>query len=234
MDGELAKNMNLFTMCSCAAQAVLQFFYPSRCRSCNVIITPEAFLCSSCLALVKPVVSLHIPVTKKHVLRIYAAGAYQEPLRGLVLKKISSDLLASKQLGKFMCQMIPFHVIPCDILVPIPLHWTRYAHRGYNQAKEIAKVIGRHVNAPVMNMLVRHKRTVFQSTLSGDDRQDNVKDVFKIGYFYNMRNAEQFKGKNIVLVDDLYTTGATVKSAARALLAYNPASITVVVACRAL
>ena len=212
----------------------LQFFYPSRCRSCNILVTPEEFLCSSCLTQVKPVVSLYIPLTKKHVLRVYAAGAYQDPLRSMVLKKIGANMLASKQLGRFMVQMIPFQVIPCDILVPIPLHWTRYAHRGYNQATEMAKVIGRAVDSPVMQMLTRQKRTVFQSTLSGADRQDNVKDVFKIGWHYNMKDAEQFKGKNIVLVDDLYTTGATIKSAARALLVYQPKSITAVVACRAL
>jgi predicted amidophosphoribosyltransferase len=133
-----------------------------------------------------------------------------------------------------MVKMIPFDVIPCDVLVPIPLHWTRYACRGYNQATEMAKVIRQTVKAPVTPVLVRHKRTVFQSRLTGAERQDNVGDAFGVAWRYRNADTSSFKGKHIVLVDDLYTTGATVKSAARVLLTFQPKSITAVVACRAL
>ncbi len=214
--------------------SLLQFLYPSRCRSCLDLIPPQEFLCCSCLARVKPVVSLYVPITKKYVLKVYAAGAYQDPLRPMVLKKIGSDILASKQLGAFMLKMIPFAVIPCDILVPIPLHWTRYAGRGFNQATEMAKVIGRTIKAPVIPILARHKRTIFQYRLRGAERQDNLADAFGISWRYRMMGGNQFKGKHIVLVDDLYTTGATIKSAAKALLVYEPLSITAIVACRAL
>ncbi len=214
--------------------SLLQFFYPARCRACFDLVPPKEFLCCSCLGRVKPVVSLYIPITKKYVLKVYAAGAYQDPLRQMVLKKIGSDILASKQLGAFMLNMIPFDVIPCDVLVPIPLHWTRYAQRGYNQATEMAKVIGKTIKAPVIPVLTRHKRTVFQWRLTGLERQDNVKDAFAISWRYRIKAGNQLKGKHIVLVDDLYTTGATVKSAARCLIAYEPASITAIVACRAI
>ncbi len=213
---------------------LLQCFYPARCRSCNELIPPEDFLCCTCLATVKPVVSLFVPLSKKYVVKVYAAGAYQNPLRPLVLKKIQADLLASKQLGCFMVNMIPFDVIPCDILVPIPLHWTRYAIRGYNQAHEIAKVIGKSINAPVHGALARHKRTVFQARLTGTERQGNVDDAFSLAWRYRLGNKNQIHNKHVVIVDDLYTTGATIKSAARALVPYQPASITAVVACRAL
>lgn len=213
---------------------ILQFFYPSRCRSCSVLVPPTEFLCLSCLSLVKPVVSLYMPVTKKQVLKVYAAGAYQDPLRSLVLKKLGSDILASKQLGAFMVNMIPFNVIPCDVLVPVPLHWTRYAGRGYNQATEMARVIGKSVNAPVIPLLARHKRTVFQSRLTSDERQENVADAFTVSWRYQWFNKQSLQGKHIVIVDDLYTTGATVKSVARALLPFQPQSITAVVACRAI
>lgn len=213
---------------------ILQFFYPSRCRACSVLVQPKEFLCPSCLSLVKPVVSLYLPITKKQVLKVYAAGAYQDPLRSLVLKKLGADILASKQLGAFMVKMIPFDVIPCDVLIPVPLHWTRYASRGYNQAVEMAKVIGKAVDAPVLPLLARHKRTVFQSRLTSDERQHNVADAFDVSWRYYWSNKQFLQGKNIVIVDDLYTTGATVKSMARALLAFQPQSITAVVACRAL
>lgn len=198
-----------------------------------LVPSPE-FLCPACLSLVKPVVSLYMPITKKQVLKVYAAGAYQDPLRSLVLKKLGSDILASKQLGAFMVKMIPFNVIPCDVLIPVPLHWTRYACRGYNQATEMARIIGKSVNAPVVPLLARYKRTVFQSRLTSEERQGNVADAFTVSWRYRWLNNQSLQGKHIVIVDDLYTTGATVKSVARALLAFQPQSITAVVACRAL
>lgn len=224
----------IYQLCSRATKAGLQFFYPSHCRSCGCLVLPDAFLCTTCLSKGKPLVSLYIPLTKKYVMSVFAAGAYQDPLRSLVLGKLSSDLLASKQLGRFMIDMIPFQHIQCDLLIPIPLHWSRYAHRGYNQATEIARVIGKKIRTPVKPILARHKRTAYQSTLAKADRQKNVQAVFKINWLYSKKCGESIKGKHIVLIDDLYTTGATLKNAAHILLPYEPASITAVVACRAI
>lgn len=211
---------------------ILQLVYPAQCRSCSALVSPEKFLCNKCFASVKPVVSLFIPVHKKRILKVYAAGAYQDPLRSLILKKISSDLLASRQLGTFMLDMIPFDVIQADLLIPVPLHWTRYAKRGYNQAHEMAKVIGDHLNIPVLQLITRKRRTQFQAHLAAQDRQKNVEAAFKISWWYTTSIKNYVAGKNIVLVDDLYTTGATLKSMAQLLTAYEPKSLSAVVTCR--
>ncbi len=213
--------------------SALEFFYPSNCRSCSALVPAKKFLCCSCFALVKPVVTLYVPVTKQQNLSVYAAGLYEEPLRSMVLKKMRSDILACKQLGSLMVQMIPFHAIPCDILVPIPLHWARYSQRGYNQATEMARIIGRSLDIQVVPFLTRRKNTTFQSRLTSAERQENVNAAFGVCWRSRLWADKHYTGKHIVLVDDLYTTGATVKSAAHALLAYKPKSITVVVACRA-
>ncbi|KKQ49209.1 MAG: Competence protein ComF [candidate division TM6 bacterium GW2011_GWF2_38_10] len=173
-------------------------------------------------------------LSQKRMVTVYAAGAYEGPLRCLVLQKLKGDILASKQLGTCMIALLPLQSISCDLIIPIPLHWTRYARRGYNQTWYSAKTIAPVMKAPVISLLRRTKKTLYQSTLSKSDRQKNLEGAFVLVPKYRHLAEHYLAGKHIVLVDDLYTTGATVKAAAQVLACYNPASITVVVACRAI
>lgn len=98
-----------------------------------------------------------------------------------------------------------------DAIVPIPLHKEREKKRGYNQAVLIARALGRELNIPVEEKLVyRIKPTVPQKELKGKERQNNLKNAFKIG-----RN--DVKLKTIIVVDDVYTTGATMDEMAHCL-----------------
>ena len=122
-----------------------------------------------------------------------------------------------------------------DYFVPIPLHWSRYAHRGFNQAHIIAKYLSKQTHTPMANLLMRSKKTLFQSRLKMSDRQGNVENVFSLHPWYTWRSElEKFKGKHLMLVDDLCTTGSTLKSAARALQVLKPASVNAIVCCRGL
>ncbi len=212
----------------------LAVVFPHQCRACAVIIDAQAVFCSPCLARVQPIVSVFLPLTKTKTLRVIALAAYTDPVRPLVLKKFNGDRLASKQLAQLMLQMSPLAGLPVDLVVPVPLHWTRYAWRGFNQAVEMGRVIAKAKQAELTCCLMRDKKTVFQSRLSAADRQKNVTGIFSINPWYRLRGLEQLEGKHVVIVDDLCTTGATLVQVAKMLLPYKPASLTAVVACRTL
>ena len=98
-----------------------------------------------------------------------------------------------------------------DAIVPVPLHREREKRRGYNQATLLARELGRRLNIPVYeNLVYRQKATTPQKELKGEERQNNLKNAFKIGQ-------NDVKLKTIIVVDDVYTTGATMDEMAQCL-----------------
>jgi len=205
-----------------------KFFFPTFCRSCNQLTDQDAIFCNNCFRKIKPIVSTYLAVTKNKNIKVFSVSDYQDPLRSLVLKKAFSDILASKQLAKLILQKIPIKNLEIDFIVPIPLHWTRYIKRGYNQSHVMAKYLSKKTGIPVINVLRRNKKTIFQSQLSFKDRQDNLLGAFVVKPKY----LAKLKNKNILFVDDLCTTGATLKNAAKVLNNFGTKSFTAVVACR--
>lgn len=203
---------------------------PPFCFYCKRWLDESTILCSTCFALIKPVVSTTIFVTAKTAVRVFAISEYQDPIKSLILAKIQSNRLASRQLGELIWKLTPLSHLEFDYIVPIPLHWTRYAYRGFNQADEIARVIAKKSGKPILFLLKRNRKTLFQSSLSREKRDENVANVFS----FALNDKALFKDKRFLLVDDLITTGATLKSAARLMLDLKPQAIDSVVASRTL
>ena len=102
----------------------------------------------------------------------------------------------------------------CDCLIPIPLHPSRQKKRGFNQAEEIARRIGEDWSLPIdTKVLIRVKKTRPQKDLDSATRQKNLEDAFTA----DKKRAQAYK--RVILVDDIYTTGSTMESCAKALLA---------------
>ncbi len=100
------------------------------------------------------------------------------------------------------------------IVVPVPLHKRRMKERGFNQAERIARAFAKQLGLlPAAHVLVRVKHTKSQVGLSKEERSANVSEAFSV------RDAGALSGKTIILIDDVYTTGATLREAARALIA---------------
>ena len=108
-----------------------------------------------------------------------------------------------------------------DILVPIPLHWSKFWVRGYNQTREIALGIKDVKGVPVSKNLYAVKSHVSQTLSSREQRAENVSGIFEV------RNPSELDGKHIALVDDVITTGATMFSALDSILkSASPRSVT--------
>lgn len=207
--------------------------YPSTCRSCSVLVPEGDIFCYSCSVNIKPLVSLIVPVTQSVRMTVFAATAYNDPVKKMITRKFARDIVAARQLGRLILRMVALRDMDFDVIVPVPLHWTRYAWRGYNQANEIARVLGKELGKPVVSLVRRSKKTAFQSTLPSAQRSNNVGDAFVLKdatvWFGDI---EAYRNKKILLVDDLCTTGATLKSVAHALLPLKPVSLQAAVACR--
>lgn len=209
-------------------QAVTQFFAPPHCAYCKVFLSNPTIFCQHCLSQIQPIVSMKLPITSKRSISVYAVSQYQDPLKRLILAKSWSGHLASIQMAEIIWQKTVLPTLSHDLFIPIPLHWTRYAWRGYNQAEVIARRLCQLSGKPFTNLLLRKKRTQSQFLLSGKGRIKNLENAF----YVNEHKMQIIKDKHIVLVDDLMTTGITLKSAAKLLYAYRPASISAVVTCR--
>lgn len=114
-----------------------------------------------------------------------------------------------------------------DRIVPLPLHPSRLRERGFNQAVEIARTLGRCLDLPVdVTSLQRHRATPAQAGLPLRQRQDNVRGAFECH--------SDLSGERILLVDDVFTSGASAGEAARVLCLHGAINVHVAVVARAL
>jgi ComF family protein len=124
-----------------------------------------------------------------------------------------------------MIDFIDRHHLPLrqfDLIAPIPLHAVRLRERGYNQSALLSQDLSRHYGIRHRDdLLTRQKNTPTQTELGAKQRWTNMEGAFRI------KNLSGIDGKSIVLIDDLYTTGATVHSAAQTLKAAGAARICV-------
>ena len=99
-----------------------------------------------------------------------------------------------------------------DLIIPIPLHFTKHAKRGYNQSHMLAKGISSVIDRPVSTTLYASKSHSTQTSKDHYQRWQNTRDIFSV------RHPDELKGRHILLVDDVCTTGATLIAAAQAVL----------------
>ncbi|MEX0939915.1 MAG: phosphoribosyltransferase family protein [Candidatus Babeliales bacterium] len=204
-----------------------QMITPPYCVYCKIFLTLDTIFCDNCIKKIAPIVSTMVAVTAKKKIIVNALSSYEEPLKSLILAKGWSQKVASIQMAELIWKYTNISSQPCDIWIPIPLHWTRFAWRGYNQAEVMAKIFSKKNKKPMLPILKRTKRTYLQSSLTVLERAHNISQAFELKIMQ-----KNIKNKHIVLVDDLMTTGATLREAARILLPLKPASISAIVTCR--
>lgn len=177
----------------------LPFLSGPKCFCCGVPMEdsfhPES-LCGPCIA-----VPPHFDIAR-------AVLAYDDLTRPLVLAlKHAGRKDGVKLFAKWMKQYCPND---SDLIVPVPSHWTRLFERGFNQAAWLAQALARETKIKWSpEILIRHRKTNSQNGLSTKGRARNVQGAFSV--------KGDIKGKNIILIDDVYTTGSTLDACAKAL-----------------
>lgn len=149
---------------------------------------------------------------------------YSGIVRELILKlKFKSSPFVSKVFVNFLLknEKLFQNIKNYDTIIPVPISKERYMERGYNQSLVFAKEIYNHFyNLEIIDeCLYKVKNTVPQSSLNGNQREENVKNA------YELRNKQIINNKKILLIDDIYTTGNTVNECAKTLILGKPKSI---------
>lgn len=215
---------------------LLRLIYPPTCPGCRSSLLSESeFLCGHCRDQIHPPDSVPImaelarlpgyarvvddafalwriesdgPARRVHHLLKYGSPSY-----GRILGREIAD--AMRESG-----LMP---LPGDIIIPVPLHRTRFFERGYNQSATLAAGIADSVGAECRtDLLLRRRATRSQTRLTRSERWNNVSGAFDV------RSSEIIVGRHVFLVDDVLTTGATIASAASALRSHGAACITTV------
>ncbi len=145
----------------------------------------------------------------RYVDRARAAGAYDGALRSIIHAfKYDGRRSLAGPLAALMLARGAEIVAGADVVVPVPLHPSRRRQRGFNQADDLARALG----LPTLGALRRLRATSTQADLPASRRHANVRGAFSL-----TRDARDLRGKTIVLVDDVSTTGATLEACGRAL-----------------
>jgi ComF family protein len=165
-----------------------------------------------------------------HFARARSIGLYQGVLKQLIhLLKYQQKSGLAVRLAGWMIQHMPPELDPAgfDYILPVPLHIKRLREREFNQSLLLAKAIAGYYQRPLMtHNLYRRRFRQPQAQLTGNLRKSNVKGVFGV------RHPHRLEQKRLLLVDDVYTTGATVSECARTLLKAGAARVEVLTLAR--
>jgi len=207
-----------------ASAGVLDVLVPQRCAGCNAF---GRELCDECRARFERM-PLAARARLASDLEVIAFGTHDGALRHAVLAiKFRHFRSGARLLGEMVARRVSFSG---DYLIPVPLHQARLRERGFNQADDIARGIGRVHGIPVAgHVIVRCRPTVAQSSLALPERRTNVSGAFAVG-----TSALDLSGAHLVLVDDVMTTGETLLACAAVLRKCGAAMVSAVVLARRL
>ncbi len=162
--------------------------------------------------------------------RARAPMLYSDASRRLVLSfKHGDRTYAAPAYAKWMVRAGANLIANADLLVPVPLHWTRLFARRYNQAALLSREIGKLCDLPLdVTALVRHRRTPSQGAMGRSARRRNVAGAFSVP----ANRAGNITGRRVLLVDDVMTTGANVSTCTKALVRAGAISVDVLTLAR--
>ncbi len=189
----------------------LNLLFPFHCTGCGKKLSPEndyPFFCKDCFSSILFRRDKIKPDT-------YAVCKYE----GVVKKTVHSlkygrERFLAQPLGIILTDFYQKNpgLQKIDFVVPVPLHRVRKRERGFNQAELIAITLAKNLKIPlVLNNLVRIRNTPSQTLIKKNERLKNLKGAFRV------KKSHLFSGRNLLLIDDVYTTGATTDACKKVL-----------------
>jgi ComF family protein len=203
--------------------SILDFVYPPLCVvCCRLLDNGKVYVCPECWDSIKKV-NDHLPLYLETRNKLVVTEAVDELVSLFVfekegtfqkvvhsLKYLGVQALGL-ELGRQLGALLNEKGVRAAALVPIPLHKRKLRERGYNQSELIARGVSEVTSIPLRSDMVRRKKfTQTQTTLSLEERKDNMEEAFVCG-------SSEVRGKTIILVDDIITTGSTIQSCADGL-----------------
>jgi len=232
------------------AQATINLIFPRRCFVCGELIDAASALCADCwgeLLFMGPPCCVCCGYPFEFAVRdgapcaacmkrppLYASARsallYDDASRPLVLACKHADRIRyANAFGHWLARVGAESLPQVDMQVPVPLHPWRLLHRRYNQSLLLARGLSRLTGCPVTpDMLVRRRNTASQGHLSRRARERNVRSAFKV----RVDRKPTLRGKAVILIDDVLTTGATVEACTCALQAGGAAEVHVLTLAR--
>jgi ComF family protein len=215
---------------------MLELLYPPRCIFCNNIIPINEYkkldICISCFGKIpwikepacskcgRAIANTGLCTDCKKIEHSYVKGwialEYDDMVKSAIYRfKYGNSPRAAKAFSEMMYRAIKdknIEQIKFDFIVPVPIHKNRLNKRGYNQSELLAKALSKKMNIPYKNMLKRVKDTKPQSGLSPRQRVNNISGAFKV------TKTRKSQNKNILVIDYIYTTGATIDACAYSII----------------
>ncbi|OCO99633.1 MULTISPECIES: ComF family protein [unclassified Ensifer] len=233
------------------ASGAADLVYPPVCCGCGRLIGRHRSVCAACWATL-PLIErpfcdiLGTPFSVDHGPGALSPEAIANPpvfdrLRSVAIHEgIARDLVhglkyrdrtdLAPMMAEWMIRASDGAVASADVIIPVPLHAFRLWGRRFNQSAELARAISRLSGRPYQPVLKRIRRTSRQVGLGLRAREENVRGAFSVPE----SGKPGLSGKSVVLVDDVYTTGATVSAATRALKRAGAGPVTVLTFARAM
>ncbi|MEP7452068.1 ComF family protein [Phyllobacterium sp. SB3] len=218
-----------------AARELFGVLFPPVCAGCDKHVAEPGSLCGTCWSKVRFIEKPYCPVLGipfSHDLgaeilsaeaiadmppfgRARSVAIYDGVIRDMVHRlKYNDRTDLSRWMAGWMARAGRELIDDCDVIVPVPLHARRFWLRRFNQSAELARYLAGTSRRPFEpDALKRIKKTKQQVGLGPNERRSNVQGAFKVPVAQEIK----VRGRNVLLIDDVYTTGATVKAASRAL-----------------
>ncbi|MEA3560581.1 MAG: ComF family protein [Candidatus Omnitrophota bacterium] len=200
-----------------AFKGFINLIYPLHCQICKVKLDPAntRYLCENCWNKVKKYCRNSSVCDEYFFNKIWSVGKYEGILKECIhLLKYSKKSFIARPLGELMNSFIANYpeLKTIDFITPAPLYSAKLRERGFNQSAELAIRISERFNIPVsLNNLYRTRYTLSQTGLSRHERLLNVRAAFSV-------KNNPFLKKRVLLIDDVFTTGATVNECSKTLL----------------
>lgn len=192
---------------------IMDIIYPKKCGFCNII--NEEYTCKKCKKKLEYIYTEDkvIKVENKYFDYMISAYFYEDIIRRKILEfKFLNKKYLYKSLSEKLVNDLRGYDKLFDCIVYVPVSLKRYLERGYNQAYLIAMYISKELNKTLVRFgIIKIKNNNKQSKLGMEQRITNVKDVYRVVF------KNKIKGKRILLIDDIYTTGATVNECSKVL-----------------